>query len=145
MSQQQAVMASNGLTNEQQQQPFLLSLTCPISLQRMRLPSRGHDCRHVQVSGPLQLFRYGQYPQGAIEIWFTYLHINVVLASVSTYREKSYCCHFKSSSREIGNMLYLIIRNAVGFNSFILFQCFDLESYLKINCEHNHWICPICK
>lgn len=71
MSQQQAVMASNGLTNEQQQQPFLLSLTCPISLQRMRLPSRGHDCRHV--------------------------------------------------------------------------QCFDLESYLKINCEHNHWICPICK
>ena len=23
-------------------------------------------------------------------------------------------------------------------------QCFDLESYLKINCEHNQWRCPVC-
>ena len=24
-------------------------------------------------------------------------------------------------------------------------QCFDLESYLKLNCEKGVWKCPVCK
>lgn len=30
-----------------------------------------------------------------------------------------------------------------GFSSF--FQCFDLESYLQLNCERGTWRCPVCK
>ena len=26
-----------------------------------------------------------------------------------------------------------------------LFQCFDLESYLQLNCERGQWRCPVCK
>lgn len=25
------------------------------------------------------------------------------------------------------------------------FQCFDLESYLQLNCERGTWRCPVCK
>lgn len=24
-------------------------------------------------------------------------------------------------------------------------QCFDLESYLQLNCERGTWRCPVCK
>ena len=24
-------------------------------------------------------------------------------------------------------------------------QCFDLESYLQLNCERGQWRCPVCK
>lgn len=24
-------------------------------------------------------------------------------------------------------------------------QCFDLESYLQLNCERGSWRCPVCK
>lgn len=24
-------------------------------------------------------------------------------------------------------------------------QCFDLESYLQMNCERGSWRCPVCK
>ena len=28
---------------------------------------------------------------------------------------------------------------------YFSFQCFDLESYLKLNCEKGLWKCPVCK
>ena len=30
--------------------------------------------------------------------------------------------------------------------TFLFFsQCFDLESYLKLNCERGNWKCPVCR
>lgn len=27
----------------------------------------------------------------------------------------------------------------------VCLQCFDLESYLQLNCERGTWRCPVCK
>lgn len=53
-----------------EQTAIKVSLKCPITFQRILLPARGHDCKHV--------------------------------------------------------------------------QCFDLESYLELNCERGTWRCPVC-
>ncbi|KAJ8248575.1 hypothetical protein GJAV_G00243460 [Gymnothorax javanicus] len=64
--------AGVGLSGEEgeEQTALRVSLKCPVSFRRIRLPSRGHDCRHV--------------------------------------------------------------------------QCFDLETYLQLNCERGTWRCPVC-
>ncbi|KAG3278239.1 zinc finger MIZ domain-containing protein 2 isoform X4 [Marmota monax] len=53
-----------------EQTAIKVSLKCPITFRRIQLPTRGHDCRHI--------------------------------------------------------------------------QCFDLESYLQLNCERGTWRCPVC-
>lgn len=35
-----------------EQTAIKVSLKCPITFRRIQLPARGHDCRHIQVSGP---------------------------------------------------------------------------------------------
>lgn len=52
------VQTANGIINEYltefvqgvEQTRAKISLRCPISGRRMRTPTRGHDCRHLQVS-----------------------------------------------------------------------------------------------
>ncbi|XP_035389694.1 zinc finger MIZ domain-containing protein 1-like isoform X2 [Electrophorus electricus] len=63
---------TGGINSEDgvEQTAIKVSLKCPITFRRIQLPSRGHDCKHV--------------------------------------------------------------------------QCFDLESYLQLNCERGTWRCPVC-
>ncbi|XP_031164778.1 zinc finger MIZ domain-containing protein 2-like [Sander lucioperca] len=67
-----SIPGTPGLNGEDgvEQTAIRVSLKCPITFRRIQLPSRGHDCRHI--------------------------------------------------------------------------QCFDLESYLQLNCERGTWRCPVC-
>lgn len=52
-----SVAASSGNTTLNgedgvEQTAIKVSLKCPITFRRIQLPARGHDCKHVQVSGP---------------------------------------------------------------------------------------------
>jgi len=33
----------------------------------------------------------------------------------------------------------------ICLNCLFNVQCFDLESYLRLNCERGIWRCPICR
>ncbi|XP_061084511.1 zinc finger MIZ domain-containing protein 1-like isoform X2 [Conger conger] len=68
-----AVSSGNATLNGEdgvEQTAIRVSLKCPVTFRRIKLPSRGHDCKHV--------------------------------------------------------------------------QCFDLETYLQLNCERGTWRCPVC-
>ncbi|XP_068166118.1 zinc finger MIZ domain-containing protein 2-like [Antennarius striatus] len=67
-----SIPGTPGLNGEDgvEQTAIRVSLKCPITFRRIQLPTRGHDCRHI--------------------------------------------------------------------------QCFDLESYLQLNCERGTWRCPVC-
>lgn len=59
--QNQNLQQSAGIFNEYvtefaqgiEQTKTRISLRCPISARRMRTPTRGHNCKHLQVSGTL--------------------------------------------------------------------------------------------
>lgn len=40
--------------------------------------------------------------------------------------------------------LTCLLNSSSDAGVFIL-QCFDLESYLQLNCERGTWRCPVCK
>ena len=92
-----------------------VSLRCPLTFKRIGLPARGHDCRHIQVTFP-SIFRL------SFCLAFYWICLNSLKAE-----------HKSNPLLHVFTFWYFSL------------QCFDLESYLKLNCEKGLWKCPVCK
>lgn len=53
-------------------------------------------------------------------------------------------CESKQIVQKTHNPMPLLLQ-LIEFTFDFLLQCFDLESYLQLNCERGTWRCPVCK
>lgn len=61
-------------------------------------------------------------------------HVQVTTARINKHSE---------SQKSVSKIVYWIT-NVISPPPLLL-QCFDLESYLQLNCERGTWRCPVCK
>lgn len=111
-----------------EQTAIKVSLKCPITFRRIQLPARGHDCKHVQVSGCQCLagsLSHGlvQYPSvGAPSTWHLCLSAPIVSCMMLNVEEKSKLFGLVFSARRLFSCQFYFCLTA-SFNTVFSF-CF---------------------